>query len=147
MWFTWWRHQWKHFPQTICAGNSLVIDEFHSQRPMTQSFDIFFDLRLTNGWVNNRDVGANRMPSRSLWHHCHEWLPKFSTPVSVLSLYATWFALCTGGQPVSFIEAYLHLFLYNLVYMEDSTCWYILIKSANVYSMYSCYWRCIALLT
>ena len=28
------------------AGNSPVTGEFSSQRPMTQSFDIFFDLRL-----------------------------------------------------------------------------------------------------
>ena len=27
-------------------GNSPVTDEFPSQRPVTQSFDVFFDLRL-----------------------------------------------------------------------------------------------------
>ena len=30
----------------LCAGNSPVTDEFPSQRPMTRSFDVFFDLRL-----------------------------------------------------------------------------------------------------
>ena len=30
----------------ICAGNSPVSGEFPPQRPVTQSFDIFFDLRL-----------------------------------------------------------------------------------------------------
>ena len=29
----------------VCAGNSLVSDEFPSQRPVTRSFDVFFDLR------------------------------------------------------------------------------------------------------
>ena len=29
-----------------CAGNSPVTGEFPSQRPVTQSFDFFFDLRL-----------------------------------------------------------------------------------------------------
>ena len=29
----------------ICAGNSPVTGEFPSQRPVTQSFDVFFDLR------------------------------------------------------------------------------------------------------
>ena len=29
----------------ICAGNALVPDEFPAQRPVTQSFDDFFDLR------------------------------------------------------------------------------------------------------
>ena len=30
----------------ICAGNSPVIGEFSAQRLVTQSFDVFFDLRL-----------------------------------------------------------------------------------------------------
>ena len=30
----------------ICAGNSPVTCEFPPQRPVTWSFDIFFDLRL-----------------------------------------------------------------------------------------------------
>ena len=30
----------------LCAGNSLVTGEFPSQRPVTRSFDVFFDLRL-----------------------------------------------------------------------------------------------------
>ena len=30
----------------ICAGNPLVSSEFPTQRPVTQSFDVFFDLRL-----------------------------------------------------------------------------------------------------
>ena len=30
----------------ICAGNSPVPGEFLTQRPVTRSFDVFFDLRL-----------------------------------------------------------------------------------------------------
>ena len=30
----------------LCAGNSLVIGEFPAQRPVTRSFDVFFDLCL-----------------------------------------------------------------------------------------------------
>ena len=30
----------------LCAENSPVTGEFPSQRPVTQSFDVFFDLRL-----------------------------------------------------------------------------------------------------
>ena len=30
----------------ICAGNSSVPGEFPAQRPVTQSFDVYFDLRL-----------------------------------------------------------------------------------------------------
>ena len=34
--------------------------EFPAQRPVTRSFDVFFDLRLKNDWVNNREVGDLR---------------------------------------------------------------------------------------
>ena len=30
----------------ICAGNSPVTGEFPAQRPVRQSFDVFFDLHL-----------------------------------------------------------------------------------------------------
>ena len=39
----------------ICAGNSPVTGEFPSQRPVTWSFDVFFDLRL-----NKREDGDLR---------------------------------------------------------------------------------------
>ena len=44
----------------ICAGNSPVPGEFPTQRPVTRSFDVFFDLRLNNGWVNNVEAGDLR---------------------------------------------------------------------------------------
>ena len=45
----------------ICAGNSPVPGEFPAQRPLTRSFDVFFDLRLNkNGLVNNRETGDLR---------------------------------------------------------------------------------------
>ena len=42
----WWRHQIETFSAllAICAGNSLVPGEFPTQRPVTQKFDIYFDL-------------------------------------------------------------------------------------------------------
>ena len=45
---TWWRHQMETFSAllAICAGNSPVPGEFPTQRPVTRSFDVFFDLRL-----------------------------------------------------------------------------------------------------
>ena len=42
----------------ICAENSPVPGEFPTQRPVTRSFDVFFDLYMgINGWVNNRKAG------------------------------------------------------------------------------------------
>ena len=44
----WWRHQMEAFSAllALCAGNSPVTGEFSSQRPVTRSFDAFFDLGL-----------------------------------------------------------------------------------------------------
>ena len=44
----------------ICAGNSPVPGEFPTQRPVTRSFDVFFDLARINGGVNNREAGDLR---------------------------------------------------------------------------------------
>ena len=56
--------KWKHFPRywpfVRCAGNSPATGEFPTQRPVTRSFDVFFDLRLINGWVNNGEAGDLR---------------------------------------------------------------------------------------
>ena len=41
----------------ICAGNSPVSGEFPAQRPVTRSFDVFFDVRV---WVNTREAGDLR---------------------------------------------------------------------------------------
>ena len=41
----------------LCVGNSQIAGEFPSQSPVTQSFDVFFDLRLNKRWANNRDAG------------------------------------------------------------------------------------------
>ena len=47
-WLAWWRHQMETFSAllAICAGNSPVPGEFPTQRPVTRSFDVYFDLRL-----------------------------------------------------------------------------------------------------
>ena len=44
----------------ICAGNSPVPVNSMQQGPVTRSFDVFFDLRLNNCWVNNREAGDLR---------------------------------------------------------------------------------------
>ena len=43
----------------ICARNSSVTGEFPAQRPVTQGFDVFYDLRI-NGCVNNGEDGDLR---------------------------------------------------------------------------------------
>ena len=63
--------KWKPFPMllAICAGNSPVPGEFPTQRPVTWSFDVFFDLppnkQLSKQWWGWW-FGTQ---SCLLWHH------------------------------------------------------------------------------
>ena len=45
---------------TLCEGNSSVIIEFPSQRPVRRSVDVLFDLRLNKRLDNNLDAGDLR---------------------------------------------------------------------------------------
>ena len=75
---TWWHHQMESFSAllALCAGNSPVSGEFPAQRPVTRSFDVFFDQRL-NKRLNKQSWGWwFETPSRSLWRHhnrCFQW--------------------------------------------------------------------------
>ena len=42
------------------CGEFTGPGEFPTQRPVMRSFDVFFDLRLNNDWVNNREAGDLR---------------------------------------------------------------------------------------
>ena len=56
---------------TMTAGNSPVTDEFPSHRPVTRSFDVFFDLRLNKGLSKQSSHRWFETPSLSLWRHCN----------------------------------------------------------------------------
>ena len=68
-----WRHQMRTFSAllAICAGNSPVTGEFPSQRPVTRSFDVIFDLRLNKRLSKQSWGWWFETPSRPLWRHCH----------------------------------------------------------------------------
>ena len=71
--YTWWRHQMEIFSASlaICAGNSPVTGEFPSQRPMTRSFDVFFDRRLNKRLCEQSWGWWFVTPWHPLWHHCN----------------------------------------------------------------------------
>ena len=70
----WWRHQMEIFSVllAICAGKSPVTGEFPSQRPVTRSFDVFFDLRLNKRLSKQSRGWWFETPSRPLWRHCND---------------------------------------------------------------------------
>ena len=73
-WQPWWRHQMETFSALLdfCAGNSPATGEFTAQRPVTRSFNVFFDLRL------NQHLGKQwrrrwfETPSLLVWRHCND---------------------------------------------------------------------------
>ena len=69
------------------CGNSPVSGEFPTQRPVTRSFDVFFDLRL-NKWLSKQSWGwwfeTLSLPS---WRHCNgQWCGK-----SLHAITPSWF--------------------------------------------------------
>ena len=69
----WWRYQMEILSSllVLCAGNSPVTGEFPAQRPVTRSFDIFFDLCLNKGMSKQSWGWWFDTPSHSLWRHCN----------------------------------------------------------------------------
>ena len=69
----WWRHQMETFSAlpALFAGNSPVTGEFPSQRPVTRSFDVFFDLRPNKRWSKQSWGWWFKTPPHSLWRHCN----------------------------------------------------------------------------
>ena len=55
----------------LCAGSSPDTGEFPSQRPVTQSFDIFFEMHLNKRLSNQSGRRWFDTPLRSLWRHCN----------------------------------------------------------------------------
>ena len=63
--------------------------EFPAQRPVTRSFDVFFDLRL-NRWLSKQPWGWwFEMPSWSLWRHRNEETKHPSLNCEIPALLAT----------------------------------------------------------
>ena len=93
--WSWWRHQMETFSAllAICAGNPPVPGDFPAQRPVTRSFDIFFDLRL-NKRFSKQSWGwwFETLPSHYdvtvMWFHCSTMI---QTPVGQLPLTAYYF--------------------------------------------------------
>ena len=56
----------------ICAGNLPVPGEFPAQRPVTRSFDVFFDLRLNKRLSKHSWCWWFDTLSRPLWRHRNE---------------------------------------------------------------------------
>ena len=96
------------------SGNSPVTGEFPSQRPVTRSFDVFFDLR-PNKRLKKKTIACGwsvETPVCSLWHHCNatckKWPPfcrrHFQTHFDDNNNYCIWIQIWLNLVPGRIID-------------------------------------------
>ena len=102
----------------ICAGNSQVTGEFPSQRPVTQSFDIFFYLRpnkrLSKQWWGwwfetlSCPLWRHYNVTLTIWLHCYTHVYLCTLLLTKITEYSTYqksrpgLAICYGLVPAIF---------------------------------------------
>ena len=109
---SWWRHQRETFSAllALCEGKSPVTGEFPSQRSVTRSFDVFFDLLLNKRLSKQSIRQWFETPSHPLWRNSNDlkktrysyftyasWLPKMTVSWVFVSNFVT---LTTKGEVI-----------------------------------------------
>ena len=122
-WYEWWRHQMETFsaPLAICARNSSATGEFPSQMPVTQSFDVFLDLR-----PNKRlsKLPWFETPSGSVWRQRNDqffllicFSPHELMLVKALSTHRGWEKMAAISQAIfSSLFSCMKIFVFWLQY-------------------------------
>ena len=84
---TWWRHQMETFSVllALCEGNPPVTGGFPSQKSVTQSFDVCFDLHTAEQTIERRRWFE--APSRSLRRHCKDTKTKSTCSTLMANIY------------------------------------------------------------
>ena len=86
---TTWRHQMETFSALLatCAGNSRVPGEFPTQRPVTGTFDVFFDLRMNKRLCKQWRGWWFETLLCPLWRHHNETRIHFILQIYTWKLY------------------------------------------------------------
>ena len=127
-----WRHQMETFSAllAIFAGNSPVISEFPAQRPVTRSFDVFFDLLLNirlskqwwGWWFETRLC--------PLWRYCNE---TFDVPLDVWVEIIWWLSKFELAFPIT--VAMRHESCLSKLRAEPATTYFVLIMASKHYCL------------
>ena len=115
---TWLNHddviKWKHFPRNWPFVREITgPDEFPIQRPVTRSFDVFFDLRL-NKRLSKQPWGWWFVtPSCSLWRHrnAHKHKLKICSNICTHVFHSSCFILTILSS--SLLSTDLAMYCYN----------------------------------
>ena len=112
----------------IFVGNSPVTSEFPAQRPVTWSFDVFFDLHLNKQLSKQLWDWWFETPSYPLWRHCNAWLGlhihqplwiKWILGVGLILMIPSWQCIRSNVLVyifIYFIHAFIYLFNYLIIY-------------------------------
>ena len=104
----------------ICAGNSPVPGEFPTQRPVTRSFDVYFDLR-PNERLSKQSWGWwFETLSRSLWRHRNAIL---DTLASGLELRRIPLPLVPRGDGTTEVTSHTHCHGIGIIRRRVFTLW------------------------
>ena len=97
--YAWWRYQMETYSalRAICGGNSPVTGEFPARRPVTRSFDVFFDLRPIKRLNEQSRCWWFETPSHLLWRHYNGHV-KWASQRPVTWSFDDFFDLCLNKQ-------------------------------------------------
>ena len=93
----------------ICAGNSPVNGEFPSQRPVTWSFDVFFDLRLNRRLSKQSWGWWFETPSWALWRQCYGSSGKLSNKHPQVTDHTKWRKRKHANPKLSLFTRLIHI--------------------------------------
>ena len=97
---SWWCHQMETFSAllAICAGNSPVTGEFPAHKPVTRSFDVFFDLCPDEQLSKESWGWWSEMPSCPLWRHSNVWIYSGTAGYCFLVILLWSLMMCANNQ-------------------------------------------------
>ena len=117
----------------LCGGNSPVPGEFPAQRPVTRSFDIFFDLRLNKRLSKQSWGWWFETPSWSLWRQCNVSVQYYVLQNNFQFLLNSVYWLTV---PLNSKTPYLHVLSILQYIMTNGT-----VKQRSVSTMTSWHWN------
>ena len=115
-----WHHQMETFSAVLalCEGNPPVTGGFHSQRPLTWSFDVFFDLFLNKRLSKQSRCWWFETSSRSFWRRCNAPYPYIRVSNNVCCWKClTWERIL---HPFLYVKLYWFVLLFNPFNIESN---------------------------
>ena len=116
--------KWKHFPRNLPFVRGIHRSRWiPTQRPVTRSFDVFFDLRLNKRLSKQPWGWWFETPSWSLWRHCNDivlltrfgtwWCPEIETLCITDNLWGDCLRVINGFPSQRASESNICCFVYH----------------------------------